>query len=220
MQLGVHIFVQLGIAKKPRAKWGLMLILFMMGCTQPQATDKRKIGIVPFGNFKSADVTLVQDALVREYGSTVVILPGQKMPDLFSINIKSPRFRADSIIAYLRRTKSDSLTLILGLTNDDVSVTKKEKDGSIKKPIEIYNDFGVFGYGYVSAPGAVVSSFRIKSKRYQERLVKISVHEIGHNLGLSHCNNPNCVMTDAAEKIATIDEAEMHLCAFCKSKLE
>jgi archaemetzincin len=190
----------------------------MVSC---QSADIRDIviGILPFGDFSKNDVSLVQDALALEFGNKIVVLPSRSIPRRFFINIKSPRYRADSLIAYLAQSKPDSIDVIIGLTNDDISVSKREEDGSIKKPEAKYADFGVFGYGYVSAPGAVVSAFRIRSALYHDRLIKIAVHEVGHNLGLSHCDNKKCVMTDAAEKIATVDEAGMHLCEVCKSKL-
>lgn len=48
------------------------------------------------------------------------------------------------------------------------------------------------------------------------RLRKVAVHEFGHNLGLPHCPNKNCVMTSAAEKLTTIDNEKLALCKNCK----
>ena len=53
-----------------------------------------------------------------------------------------------------------------------------------------------------------------------ERLQKVVIHEVGHNLGLPHCKvDSRCVMRDAAEKIQTIDEVDAALCEACKSSL-
>lgn len=42
--------------------------------------------------------------------------------------------------------------------------------------------------------------------KYIERIKKICIHELGHNLGLKHCEfHEKCVMRDAAETIKTID---------------
>ena len=51
------------------------------------------------------------------------------------------------------------------------------------------------------------------------RLKKVSIHEFGHNLGLPHCPNKRCVMTDAVENITTIDNANFDLCEKCKMKI-
>jgi archaemetzincin len=45
------------------------------------------------------------------------------------------------------------------------------------------------------------------------------MHEAGHNLGLRHCKNTDCVMQDAAEKISTIDRVERALCEQCKKQI-
>jgi archaemetzincin len=37
---------------------------------------------------------------------------------------------------------------------------------------------------------------------------------------LPHCADKKCVMTDAVEKIATIDNAKPDLCNKCKQKLD
>ena len=53
-----------------------------------------------------------------------------------------------------------------------------------------------------------------------ERLKKVCMHEIGHNLGLPHCEqSTTCVMRDAAEKIATVDNVELKLCEHCKARI-
>ena len=96
-------------------------------------------------------------------------------------------------------------------------------DGTIKKPTWRYNDFGVMGLAYCPGESAIVSTFRLRNNNRSlesERFKKVVIHEFGHNLGLPHCLNKNCVMTSAAEKIATIDNEQLQLCDDCKNKLE
>ncbi|MBX9851002.1 MAG: hypothetical protein K2X86_04505 [Cytophagaceae bacterium] len=64
--------------------------------------------------------------------------------------------------------------------------------------------------GYRPGPSCVVSAFRLNSQhpRFVERLKKVCLHELGHNLDLPHCPDKGCFMTSAAEKIATIDEKQ------------
>lgn len=52
-----------------------------------------------------------------------------------------------------------------------------------------------------------------------ERLKKVTMHELGHNLGLPHCPNKHCFMQDAAETIKTIDGVELNLCEECRDQL-
>ncbi|WP_408611253.1 matrixin family metalloprotease [Flavobacterium odoriferum] len=68
----------------------------------------------------------------------------------------------------------------------------------------------------------MVSTFRIQhpnSKTHFTRFKKVAVHEFGHNLGLPHCPDKTCVMTDAVESVKTIDNAKLKLCGKCKAQL-
>jgi archaemetzincin len=104
----------------------------------------------------------------------------------------------------------------------DVSTTKRDESGEIKSPKEKYADWGVFGLGYRPGPSCIISTYRIAHKSrsvFMERLKKVAIHEVGHNLGLDHCKTNDCVMQDAAETIKTIDRSAMQLCVNCKSKI-
>jgi archaemetzincin len=150
-------------------------------------------------------------------------LPEIELPKQAFVTIKSPRYRADSIITIQNRTINDSLDFVLGLTHKDISITKHDIKGNIKEPKWKYNDFGVMGLAYCPGKSSIVSSFRLKHKdKYLEfsRLKKVVIHEFGHNLGLPHCPNKHCVMTSAAEKISTIDNEKMELCEKCKRQLK
>jgi len=110
----------------------------------------------------------------------------------------------------------------LGLTSKDISVTKRDDSGNIKKPEYKYQDWGIMGLAYCPGESCVVSTFRIKHKNktvYFDRLKKVAVHEFGHNLGLPHCPNKKCVMTDAVESVKTIDNAKLKLCNDCAGKI-
>ncbi|MFM7023803.1 MAG: matrixin family metalloprotease [Flavobacteriales bacterium] len=192
----------------------LLLSFCLFSCYDNPAG--KKIAIQTLGYFPKEFKDSVAAAIHHFYAVEVVELPTQKIPESFFINVKSPRYRADSIIKMLNNEKPDTVAYVLALTAADISVTKN------KKPEAKYKDWGVFGYGYVGKPGCVVSSYRIKhayKKVMLMRLQKIALHEIGHNLGLPHCSSQNCFMRDAAESIKTIDKVEMNLCEKCKKKV-
>ena len=78
------------------------------------------------------------------------------------------------------------------------------------------------GLGYRPGNSCVVSTFRLKTTNkllFYKRLEKVVLHELGHNLGLPHCENPKCVMTNAAEKISTVDNANALLCDACAKRI-
>lgn len=203
-------------------KWiPLFLLVLMFSCDSKESV---KIGIQPYGQFDSTLVDSVQAVVKRVYGFEAIILPRKELPKSAFANIKSPRYRADSLIKQMKESCPDSLGLILGLTTKDISTTKRDADGEVLKPQSKYQDWGVFGLGYRPGKSCIVSTFRIHSdsqKQFESRFKKIVMHEIGHNLGLKHCDrNEKCVMQDAAETIKTVDRVELKLCAYCQNKIE
>jgi archaemetzincin len=182
-----------------------------------------KIAIQPLGKVHVADLSNIKVALENTYAADVTVLPSRQMyPDAF-VNLKSSRYRADSLLRYLRRDCPDSIDYILGVTNFDISTTKYEKfPDRILAPISKYADWGVFGLGQCPGRSCVVSGFRIGKvdpALRTSRLQKISVHEVGHNLGLKHCPDVSCVMTDAVESVRTVDNARLDLCGSCQKQL-
>jgi archaemetzincin len=125
------------------------------------------------------------------------------------------------LLKLLEQTKPDTVTYILGLTKKDISTTKRDQQGNIKEPQEKYRDWGIFGLGYMPGASCVASTFRLSTpqNKLTDRLQKVCIHELGHNLGLDHCENKHCVMTDAAESIKTIDQVNVDLCMVCKDKI-
>lgn len=185
--------------------------------------EQRIIGIQPYGGF---DVALADSAAAQleiAYGMKTVVLPSIPLPESAYVNIRKPRYRADSLIKHLALIKPDSLYILVGLTDEDISITKYDSLGHIKKPASKYIDFGIFGLGFCPGTSCVVSVNRYQQGNraiFFDRFFKICKHEVGHNLGLSHCPDKTCIMQDAAESITTIDRAGPFLCKGCKTKIK
>ena len=194
-------------------------LILLAGCRHP--ADKLRVGIQPIGQVSKGKVELVKRALGAAYNTNIVVLTPVNPPHDAFVNFKTPRYRADKLIAWLKFNKPDSLDYVMGITELDVSTTKRNTDGAVKEPKSRYEDFGIFGLGYMPGVSSVVSSFRLGSDEalMYERLAKICVHELGHNLSLDHCANKKCVMTDAVERMTTIDNAEKSLCDGCRRKV-
>lgn len=196
-----------------------MIVLFGVYLLSSQQSKTSVVGVLPFSGFESKYTDSVASIITRQYGFEVIVLETQELPKSCFINVKSPRYRADLLLKYLRKIKPDTIDVMLGLTHKDISITKKDKWGKVKKPASKYEDWGIFGLGYRPGDAAMVSIFRlVKPGLTNERLQKVVIHEIGHNLGLKHCTqNKNCVMDDAAESIRTIDAAGFNLCGHCQA---
>lgn len=118
---------------------------------------------------------------------------------------KRNRYRADSLISYLKkRTPTGHVTI--GMTNMDISTTK----GNII-------DYGIMGLGYQPGRSCVVSTFRLNKKNLDEQFFKLSIHELGHTQGLKHCEVLTCFMRDAKGKNHTDEEKEF--CIECRKHL-
>lgn len=207
-----------------------LLLLVIVSCKSRtnyfSESDKHIIGIQPLGKVKQLWLEEVKDSLESTYVRTVYILPEIDLPKSAFVNVKSPRYRADSIIRILKRNKPDSLNYIIGITEKDISTTKysDQAKGIIKKPERKYTDWGIFGLGYVPGPTCVISTFRLKKgvseKLMIERLRKVVKHEFGHNLGLPHCPDKDCLMTDGVESIKTVEYEKEDLCKKCWNEID
>lgn len=85
----------------------------------------------------------------------------------------------------------------------------------------------VFGEAQLGGPCAVVSIFRLRQEFYgldvdehllKERLLKESVHELGHTLGLHHCEDYRCAMA-SSHAVEWIDLRERSWCEECHEKV-
>lgn len=201
-----------------------LLLLFLYSCSKVKVEElemeKRIVGIQPYEKFSNEEAKLISFVIDSFYKLETKILPNKELPKIAFTKIKSPRYRADSIIKIQNQNIPKNVYYVLGLTNEDISVTKNDKNGHILEPKWKYCDFGVMGLAYRPGKSAIVSKFRLRDNYNHtiemNRLKKVAVHEFGHNLGLPHCPNKNCVMTSAAEKLTTIDNEKLALCSKCK----
>jgi archaemetzincin len=199
------------------------IVMLMMACTLLACTSQEHtcVSLQPYDDFNNTLIQQVSSSVKEIYGFETLVLKHKPIPHHAYTTVKVPRYRADKLLRILRKEKPDTIRYILGLTTKDISTTKRDENGDIKSPHEKYSDWGVFGLGYMPGESCVVSIFRIKNPEHKlsQRLKKICIHELGHNLGLDHCENEMCVMTDAAESIKTIDYVKLDLCIACKSKI-
>lgn len=204
----------------------LLFLFVFVACNQASKENsanklaaQKTVAIQPYDQVSKAEIDTLAKAVADFYNLKVIILPKSKLPKTAFVNIKTPRFRADSIIRYQNRIIPKNADYLLGITHKDISVTKTNEDGTIKEPKWKYADFGIMGLAYRPGRSAIVSNYRLKHtnpKVVLERFKKVAIHEFGHNLGLPHCPNSHCVMTSANEKVTTIDDEKMELCSNCK----
>ncbi len=85
----------------------------------------------------------------------------------------------------------------------------------------------VFGEAQIGGPCALVSTFRLHQEFYglernqdllKDRLLKEAVHELGHTLGLKHCEDYRCAMA-SSHAVEWIDLRESFLCEYCQHQV-
>lgn len=85
----------------------------------------------------------------------------------------------------------------------------------------------LFGEAQLNGIGALVSLHRLHNPFYgipenkellRSRLLKESIHELGHTFGLVHCFNLRCVM-NTSTYVEEIDQKSAQFCKQCEKKI-
>jgi archaemetzincin len=85
----------------------------------------------------------------------------------------------------------------------------------------------VFGEAQMGGPCAIVSLHRLRQEFYglpedadilRHRLLKEAVHELGHTLDLTHCDDYRCAMAPS-HAVEWIDLKDSALCTSCRSRV-
>jgi archaemetzincin len=166
------------------------------------------IYLIPLGNVNASTSQFVQRSVKSFYGFECIIK--KQEPLAKSLLAKSnTRYEATAILNAYKSNEN-----ILLLTEFDIAYHKSDT----------YPEWGIFGLGFRPGSTCVVSTFRLKKgvsqSKFLERLQKVCIHEIGHNLGLSHCTaSPICLMNDANGTIKQVDKEQLIFCESCKHKI-
>jgi archaemetzincin len=171
--------------------------------------DEKIIHIVPLGDIDSSYLEFARKQIVNFYGFECVIEKKIPLTDDILASSKK-RYEASKII-----TKYNSKKNVLLLTDADIAHFNKKKN---------IREYGIIGLGFRPGTTCVVSTFRIKknvsNRKLLERLGKVSIHEVGHNLGLDHCpHDRKCVMNDARGTVKQIDMEDIWLCDKCNQQI-
>jgi archaemetzincin len=164
------------------------------------------IHIIALGTVRKSTIDDVVNGLKGFYHKDVIIEKSIPLNNNLLAASKK-RFSADSILKRFKSSKN-----ILVITEVDIVTPKKG----------VTNEWGIFGLGFRPGTVCVVSSFRLKRnaspKLFTERLQKVSIHEVGHNLGLHHCTkDPECMMSAANGTIKQVDHEKMMFCDYCRN---
>ncbi|MGZ3448806.1 MAG: hypothetical protein ACXVEF_04365 [Polyangiales bacterium] len=176
---------------------------------QPRLT----VHLVPIGKVPQETIDHTAKSLREAAPIDIVVEPGRALPKSAE-TIEKGRYSADALLTFLEDVPATKGQKVMGIAEIDI-VTPK--NGNPR--------WGILGLGSIDGKTSVISTYRMRRKWeggapepvVRDRLAKISLHELGHTLGLDHCPNKGCIMEDGHGTVKTID-AETALCATC-SKL-
>jgi archaemetzincin len=172
-------------------------------------TKEHIIYIQPLGNVDSECLNYLKKSVEDFYGYKCSIKTKLELTNDLLSNSKT-RYDANKIL-----DKYNSNINLLLITEKDIAHKKSNQ----------FPEWGIFGLGLRPGQTCVVSTFRLKRKVSKAqmliRLKKVALHEIGHNLGLSHCkNNKECMMSNADGTIKQVDREKIWFCEKCWEQLK
>jgi archaemetzincin len=166
--------------------------------------------ILPIGE---VDRSLLEDLRIRI--GQVFLLPCEILQTGLAVDFahhpERRQYHSSEILARMQPLVGTKCWRLLGVTGLDLYI-----------PILTY----VFGEAQLNGRCALVSSHRLRQEFYglphdrellHERLLKEAVHELGHTLELTHCDDYDCVMS-ASHSVEWIDLKGPHLCSVCHSR--
>src|SRR5271169_4851016 len=167
--------------------------------------------LLPIGKFDGGLLRDLSPAMANIFGVPCEILPSP-LDSEFAFHTERQQYHSSEILARMQSLPTPRTWRILGGAAVDLYI-----------PILTF----VFGEAQMGGPCAVVSFHRLRQEFYglsadehllRERLLKEAVHEIGHTLNLTHCDDYRCAMAPS-HAVEWIDMKENSLCAACHDRI-
>ena len=169
----------------------------------------KALRILRLGPFDAELAALAARHMGDEFGVPWEVAPETADPG-FAFHPERQQYHSSEVLAWLEKRARDEWRC-LALTGVDLYI-----------PILTF----VFGEARLGPGAAVVSTHRLRQEFYGlpaddnilcQRLLRECAHELGHTLGLRHCDNYECAMA-GSPGVEWIDLKTAHLCTPCRAR--
>lgn len=169
------------------------------------------ICLVALGEVDKDILSFLQTELEKVFENQVKIAEGLERPD-YAYNPERDQYHPSEILKKMKKKQFKDCNRVLGVTDIDLYVPSLNF---------------VFGEADFYDKVAVISLSRLRQEYYglskdeklfQRRVLKETIHELGHTYGLHHCPDPKCVM-HFSNSLKDTDIKSHNFCSVCKSKL-
>ena len=167
--------------------------------------------LLPIGELDGRLLTDLAPAMANTFRVPCELIPVRFDPE-FAYHSERQQYHSSEIIESMHRYVTQDSWHVLGVTMIDLYI-----------PILTF----VFGEAQIGGPCGVVSAHRLRQEFYglppnlevlRERLRKEAVHEIGHTLDLTHCDDYQCAMAPS-HAVEWIDLKQSGFCGSCQARI-
>ncbi len=173
-----------------------------------------RVHLVPLGQVPAETLDETARGL-REHAPVDAVVESARTPPDGARSSRKDAWQATSLLEWLDTLPMAGGGKVMGVTEAEI-VARKGNNPT----------WGILGMGSLDGRCSVISTYRMRRRwenggapeaLVRERLWKISLHELGHTLGLDHCPTPGCLMEDAGGTVKTVDR-ETSLCERCAQR--
>jgi archaemetzincin len=166
------------------------------------------LGLVALGPIDPDILRSLRTVLSKFLLLPVRILRPKPLP-LQTYNLRRHQYDALKLLEFLLDDVETGAFRVLGVTAIDLYI-----------PILTF----VFGDAQIDGKAAIISLFRPRGDAggilpprqvFLRRLIKLSLHELGHTFGLKHCSEEGCLM-GFSSNLEKLDQHNIGLCQYCQ----